>query len=126
MKRSILGLIMLLVLLTAGIFTTSYMQSCHEGVLRPLEVAAEAAEAGNWQQAEDALRTAEEMWEQKWGITAALSDHEPMEKINDLFAQLEVYAQAQDSFAFRAVCARLGKALDAIGEAHSVAWWNLA
>lgn len=126
MKRSILGLIMLLILLILGIFTTGYMQKCHEDVLRTLQTAVTCAEAGNWQQATFALRTAEDAWERQWGITAALSDHEPMEKINDLFAQLDIYAKAEDPVRFTAVCARLKEALDAIGEAHSVVWWNLA
>jgi len=117
---------MLLLLLAVGILTTEYMTRCHRDVTEVLEAAAKDAEAGNWQPARAKLLAAEEGWKKKWGITAALSDHEPMEKINDLFARLEVYAQEQDSIGFRVLCARLTEALEAIGEAHSVAWWNLA
>ena len=102
------------------------MQRCHETVLHPLRTAAEHAEMGRWKQASEALQLVKAGWEEKWGITAALSDHEPMETVNDLLAQLEVYAQVQDPARFAAVCARLREALEAIGEAHSVAWWNLA
>lgn len=126
MKRSILGLCMLLVLLAAGILTTGYMQTCHREVLTALHAAEEQAESGSWQQARAGVAAAKAGWEAKWGITAALCDHEPMETVNDLLAQLEVYTEVKDPVQFAAVCARLREALEAIGEAHRVAWWNLA
>ena len=117
---------MLLLLLAMGILTAEYMTGCHRNVQDTLALAAKEAEVGNWQPAQAHLLEAEAHWEEKWEITAALSDHEPMEHVNDLFAQLEVYARERDSVGFRVLCARLAEALDAIGEAHSVAWWNLA
>lgn len=126
MKRSILGLGMLLILLAVAIFTTGYMQKCHEEVLLALHDAEARAEKGDWQQARAGVAAAKAGWEAKWGITAALCDHEPMETVNDLLAQLEVYTEVKDPVQFAAVCARLREALEAIGEAHSVAWWNLA
>lgn len=126
MKRSIYGALMLLVLLITGIFTTWFMGSCHKGVVDSLEEAAVFAENGNWNRVQEKLQQAKADWDDRWGISAALSDHEPMEKINSLFAQAEVWTKARDDTAFLDVCARLCEALQAIGEAHSVAWWNIA
>jgi len=126
MKRSILGFVMLLILLAGGIFTSRYMQRCHRDMGKQLQSAAHYAQAGRWPQAKAALHGAETDWKQQWGITAALSDHAPMEQVNDLLARLKVYARAEDPVQFAAVCARLEEALDAISEAHRVTWWNLA
>lgn len=126
MKRSYYGLTMLLVLLIAGIYTTRYMEKCHEDVILRLEQAAEDANRGSWGQAQSGLQQAKAGWEDRWGISAALTDHEPMEQVNNLFAQLEVYAREQDPIGFCAVCAHLQESLYAIGEAHSIVWWNLA
>ena len=126
MKRSIYGFGMLLILLAAGIVSTCYMQQCHEAVKQSLTNAAAHAQVGQWEPAEENLQQAKTLWDEKWGITAALSDHEPMETVNDLLAQLEIFAREQDQTHFCAICAQLQEALNAIGEAHSVAWWNLA
>ena len=57
--------------------------------------------------------------------TAAVVDHEPMEEVESLFAQLDVYLKARDPVAYCACCASLEVFARAIGESHSVSWWSL-
>jgi hypothetical protein len=48
-----------------------------------------------------------------------------MEEIDSQFAQLNVYAGAGERLSFAAICAQLASALEAMGDAHALNWWNL-
>ena len=52
------------------------------------------------------------------------ADHAPMDEIDSLFAQMEVYAQARDSLHFGSYCARLAELITAVSDAHQLNWWN--
>lgn len=125
MKRLWIGAVLLLVLLGVGIGTALGMEYIHEPVSRDLEQAAQAAQQGDWQQAELLYRRAKDSWERSWRLTATVADHTPMENIDSLFAELEVYAQEQEDVHFAACCAQLSRQTRAVGEAHSMNWWNL-
>ena len=58
-----------------------------------------------------------------WGTCFA--DHTPMEEIDALFAQVEVYAAAREETDFAAGCAALSRKVEAMGLAHGASWWNL-
>ena len=68
---------------------------------------------------------AQEKWQQQWHSVAALADHAPMDEIDGLFAQMETYSKAGAAVDAAACCARLSKLVAAVGEAHSLNWWNL-
>lgn len=125
MKRLWLGVGLLLVLFVLGFLTASGMQQIHDPVSQDLHHAAQAALDEDWQAAEDLSEQAQAAWDRYWRITAALADHEPMEEIDSLFAELKVYARKQEAEHFAACCANLSTLTRAMGEAHTINWWNL-
>ena len=125
MKRGWIGLGLLGVLLTAGLLVTGFMGRVHREVSQELEEAARAAGAGNWAEAAEDTRDAYNDWQEHWHFSAAFADHEPMEEIDALFAQLEAYRKTRDAVAFAAVCRQLAKQVEAMGDAHQLNWWNL-
>ena len=125
MKRGWIGLGLLLVLLAGSIAVTRGMDAGHTPLSRDLERASGLALSGEWDEAAQLAEAAREEWENKWNFGAAFADHEPMEEIDGLFAQVEVYIRAREEVSFAAVCAELAKRLEAMGDAHGLTWWNL-
>ena len=125
MKRSWIGIGLLAALLALGIWTAGVMEASHLPGEEKLQRAAWLALDGQWPQAEALTKQARKKWEGAWKFSAALSDHEPMDQIDGLFAELEVYAQTRDAVAYSGTCAHLAELLEAIGSAHSLYWWNL-
>lgn len=125
MKRSKIGAWLLVALLVIGLVSSWTMVKFCDPVGEAVAEAAEAALREDWANAEALAESARARWEKYWGFCAAFADHEPMEKINGLFAQLDIYAQSRDAQNFAAVCAQLSEDAKAIGEAHSLKWWNL-
>ena len=125
MKRSKIGLWLLLVLLAGGILSSWGMVRLTEPLGQTMEAASQAALRSDWENAQTLALQARESWEKNWNLCAVFADHTPMENINGLFAQLEIYARSGDAQNFAAVCAQLSEDTKAIGEAHSFTWWNL-
>lgn len=125
MNRFWLGITLAAVLLVAGIWVGSYMNSTGSAICDTLEAAAEEALSGDWQTASDLVTNAHNNWDKVWHTVATVADHSPMDEIDGLFAQLNIYAQAQDRWEFSAYCQRISQLILAVGEAHSFNWWNL-
>ncbi len=125
MKRYWFGLILMVLLLVCGLLATLYMGRCHSAAAGLLEEAGAQASAGNWQQGIARANLAKGQWDSSWHISAVFADHEPMEEIDSLFAQLALYAEKKEKLSFCALCAQLSSLLEAIGDAHSLTWWNL-
>ena len=125
MNRSKIGAWLLLALLVLGVASSWGMGRFSGPIQAQVAQAGEAALAGDWENAETLARQARVRWERYRNFCAALADHEPMEHIDGLFAQLEVYRQIRDGVNFATVCAQLSQDTKAIGEAHSLTWWNL-
>lgn len=124
MKRSWIGAGMLLALLLGGIVSSWWMQKALGGISLTISQAQHQAAGENWSQVELLTREAQEAWEKTWRISASLTDHAPMELVDSLFSQLEVYEQLQDSPACRDLCAQLYQELEAIADEHTFTWWN--
>lgn len=125
MKRSWIGAVLLVVLLAVGIFSTWQMQRSHGPMAEDIRQARVMAQAGQWEMAEECVSRAKRGWEKSWGISASFSDHEPMERINALFAQLEVCGGIRETASYCLICAQLQQELEAMGETHRFVWWNL-
>ena len=125
MKRCWFGLILLLVLLLGCAWSSGYMSKVHSPVSETAMEAADFALEGDWGNAMTLAGRIRTQWENRWGIVAAFADHEPMEEIDGLFAQLEIYSRAGDNLSTAAVCAELSQRLEAMGDAHKGSWWNL-
>ena len=110
MKRFFIGAALLSVLLLGGILITGKLSTQFAPMAENLHRAAQAAGEGQWQQ--------------RWNPFAVVFDHEPMEQIDGQFARLEVYAQAENTIAFSALCARLSRELSSLGEEQKITWWN--
>jgi len=125
MRRGWIGVSLLLLILMGGIMSVWMMVELHDPLEDMLEQAAEAALASDWQQAERISRQAKARWERNWHIAAVFSDHGPMEEIDALFAQLEVFGNMREQISFAALCRELAREVEAMGDAHVPNWWNL-
>ena len=123
--REQIGMGLLLVLLAVSIGTAWGMRNWNEPVAGNLEQAASHSLKGDWEAARAQVLEAREQWDAHWHVTAVFADHGPMEEIDGLFAQLEVYTQAEDPVAFSAVCRELQQQIQDIVDAHQLTWWNL-
>ena len=125
MKRSKFGFGLLLALLILGLVSTWAIIRSTAPITETLRRAGERGFLGDWDDAMASMAEAKGCWEKTYPLCASLTDHEPMEDINSLFAQLEVYGESRDTRNFVAVCALLAENLNAIGEAHTLKWWNV-
>lgn len=125
MKRSWIGLGLLVVLLAASIVVTWGMAEIHDPVEADLKQAAECAILGDWVNADRFFRQAKGRWEKWEHVRACFADHTPVEEIDGGMALLEVYCYAQEDAAFAAECCRLARQIAAVGEAHGLVWWNV-
>lgn len=125
MKRCVFGLGLLAALLALGLTVTVSMERIHEPISRDLSQASRAAMAGELDRGIALAEQAEAAWEKHRRFTASAADHAPMDEINGLFAQLEIYGRAGEAEDFAACAARLSRLTQAMGSAHSLTWWNL-
>jgi len=125
MKRSWIGLLLLLFLLAGGLMATRAMARIHQPIAQDLDRAADHVLSGDWDRAEALSRRAMASWEASAHFRACLADHSPVEEIDAEMAQLRVYGSVRDQAAFAASCVELAKKIDAVGDAHGLFWWNM-
>jgi len=125
MKRSWIGFALLLVLLLGGILATRQMERIHEPIGIKLQQAAQCALEDNWERADAFFQEAEQAWEKWEHFRSCFADHNPVEEIDGEFELLSVFCGARDSAAFAGGCRALARKVSAVGEAHSLLWWNL-
>ena len=117
MGRLWIGIGILVILLALGIAMLCISWNFYEDFSADLEQAGELALAGNWQGAGGKAEKSREKW--------ASTDHEPVEQMQNLFSQLEIYQKRQLEVDFAAVCRNLVHLAEAIDEAHSLRWWSV-
>lgn len=125
MKRFWLGVILLCVLLAAGVIATVGMARIYDPLSENLDRAATAAQEGNWEQALQFSGQARQRWEKWHDMSAAVTDHEPMEEVDMLFCSLDIFARQRDVIHFTDCCAQLASLTDAIGGSQAIYWWNV-
>lgn len=123
--RELLGFGLLLILLLAGLLCSWYMPRQHGQIAAALEDSAWMALSGQWENARKTAASAKENWEQQWKLWAAFGDHTPMEEIDALFAELTIYAAAEEQTDFAHTCGALSRRVEAMGKAHQFSWWNV-
>ena len=124
-RRFWLGVGLLALVLVLGLWVMFGMARIHEPVSDTLDQAAREALDGDWDGGVALAKQAKATWEDTWHGTAVAADHSPMDEIDGLFAELEVYAQAQERTDFAACCAHLSALTRSMSDAHSLTWWNL-
>ena len=125
MKRSWIGLGLLVILLVLGLMSTRAMKKIHAPVAQQLTRAAEDTREGSRERGRLNFQAAKETWQAWENFRACFSDHTPVEEIDALFAQLEIYCAAREDTAFAAGCMELAEKVRAIGDAHGLVWWNI-
>lgn len=125
MRRLSIGVALLAALLALGVGIAVGMDGIHARSAAALDAAADAALDGDWQTAQLLSQQAQQMWRQNWQMVACVADHSPMDEIDTLFAQLPAYARGGEGVHFAATCAQLARLLEAMGDAHTPAWWSI-
>ena len=125
MKRGWIGLALLAALLASCLFTARKMEEFHRDGAQMLTRAGAYALEDNWAPARELAFQTMKQWQEHREFTAAFADHEPMEDVDCLFAQLPAYARQEDTAHFAAICAELSMRLEAVRNAHSFLWWNV-
>ena len=124
MKRLWIGVGFLVVMLVLAILLTVVFDRIHTPFSEDLQKAADLAMAQEWEKATALTRQARADWLKYRELIAAVADHEPLEKMEYLLDQLEVYAQMRRTADFSAICVELAALADAMLESQSLTWWN--
>lgn len=124
-KRFYLGSGILLVFMILGIVVALSMDAACDPIARQLGDASREALFGDLEKGILLATEAKTNWSASWQGMATVADHTPIDEIEGLFAEMEVYAQARDSVHFGACCAQLSQLMEAMADAHAFSWWNL-
>lgn len=124
-KHFYFGVGILLVFLVLGIFVAVFMDNACDPISRQLETAAREAMSGDLERGIALALQAKQNWTSSWKKMATVADHTPIDEIEGLFSEMEIFARAKDTEHFSACCAQLSRLMEAMAEAHSLTWWNL-
>ena len=125
MSRLWIGIGLLVTLLAMGIGLLWGSAVFFEDFSEEIEQAGELALAGNWTEAEKKAEKCRAKWEQYHRFWASFTDHEPVEQVQNLFSQLEVYRMRRLEVDFATVCRNLSHVAEAIDESHGLRWWSV-
>ena len=125
MNRLWIGVGVLVVLLAMGIGLLLVSLNFHEDFSHNLKAAGYAAMAGNWADAEKKLAHSREKWQTYQQFLAASTDHEPVEQVQQLFSQLELFQTRQMDVEFASACFALAELSEVITETHNLRWWSI-
>lgn len=125
MARGWLGLAILIVFFALGLVTAGVMDNAHIPTEKLLSQAAEKTLAGDFEEAVSLGFEAKSRWERHWNGTATVADHSPMDDVDALFAEMEIYAKTKEQPHFAAVCKELSQRIQAVTGAHRFKWQNI-
>lgn len=125
MVRGWLGVGILVVFFALGLVTMAVMDNEHLPTGALLEQAAEKTLAGSFEEAVSLGMEAKARWERSWNGTATVADHSPMDDVDALFGEMEIYARAGEEPHFAACCQELSQRIQAMAGAHRFSWWNI-
>ena len=123
--RSWLGITLLVGLLLLGFGSGYFVERFHGPTAQYLEQAADAAMASDGEDAVFLARQAEARWQRHRKWTAALTDHNPMDQIDNLFAEAQVLSENRQWQELAACCSQLAVLIRSVCEDQSLTWWNL-
>lgn len=125
MVRGWFGLAILVAFLLLGFLTAGVMDKAHIPTEQLLAQAAEKTLAGDFDGAVALGMEAKSRWNKHWNGTATVADHAPMDDVDALFAEMEIYAATEEKPHFAAVCRELSQRIQAVSTAHRFSWWNI-
>ena len=122
MKRSWIGAGILAALLTISLLTDWGIARCHAPVSRDLERAGISILDGDWSSAAKHSRKAMDHWQRCQPFRAAIGNQSAMEKVDSLFARLEVCLKNRDPQT-APLCAEIAQLVSDLHPRGS--WWDL-
>lgn len=125
MKRGWLGAGILVAFLLLGIWVSLVATQAHIPTGELLEQAAEKTLTGDFAAGIALGMEAKNRWQRQWNSTASVADHSPMDEVDALFAEMEIYAQTGEQPHFAACCLELARRVQAFADAHRFSWWNV-
>ena len=125
MGRGWLGAGILAVFLILGLVVSHLTDNAHLPTGELLEQAAQKALSDDLEAGIALGMEAKNRWKTQWFLTAAVADHNPMDEVDALFGEMEIYAQTGEAPHFAACCLELAQRLEAIADAHRFSWWNI-
>ena len=125
MKRLWIGVVLLALFLVLGILLTFSFCRIHAPLAQTLEDASRHALSGDWERACASARDAKERWEKYRNFTAAVADHAPLEEMDALFSQLDIYMSLSWKGEFATLCSQLSQMAAAMEESQALTWWTL-
>lgn len=125
MARGWIGCGILAVFLALGLAVSWVMDQAHTPTETLLEQAAEKTLQGDFEEATKLGIQAKNRWEKQWNGTATVADHSPMDDVDALFGEMEIYARTGEAPHFAACCQELARRVQAVAEAHRFSWWNI-
>ena len=125
MNRLWIGVGLLAVLLAFGVTMVFISRDFHGDFSSGLEEAGGFAMAGNWSAAEKQLAKSREKWQTYRRFWASFTDHEPVEQVENLFSQLELYQARRLDVEFASACYALAELSEVINESHNLNWWSV-
>ncbi len=125
MKRMYIGIALLLVFLLTGGWISLSFARIYQPMAQKLQQAQQAAEEARWDEAAALARQVQTAWEKSRDFAAMTTDHEPIEQIDALFAELDVWLRQREKIEFALTCSRLACATSALADVHGVRWRNL-
>jgi len=124
MRRLWIGVGFLIAMLAVAILLTVLFDRIHTPLSEDLRQASQLAMEGDWEKATALTGQARADWSKYRELIAAVADHEPLEKMENLLEQLDVYAQQRRTADFSAMCVELAAMADAMLESQQLTWWN--
>ena len=124
MKFVWMGTGILALFLALGIWSAVSMDDTHKQIAETLDQAAQSALADDMEAGIAAYREAKASWQKHWRVTASITDHGPMDEIDSLFSEVDVYALTEEMPHFAASCTQLAELVRAVGDAQRLTWWN--
>ena len=118
MKRLWIGIIVLAALLILSIAVAAMMHWIHAPIADTLDAAAQAWLRGDTESAVRLSEDAARRWEQWQVFTASFADHDPMDNMDELFAQLPIWAEETDSDEFASTCRALAALERSMARSH--------
>jgi hypothetical protein len=125
MKRFWIGIGLLVAILAAGLWAGNRMRRVHIPCAADLEQAAACAMAEDWAGATALTDRAKQLWQENWRTSAAISNHQPLDEIDALFEELEIYRAREETAAYCASCLYLSERVRDLSNSFRVNWWNL-
>ena len=125
MRRFWIGIGLLGALLAAGLWSGSRMRRNHMPCAADLDNASAYAMAEDWIRADALAERARNTWEHNLRLSAAIHDHRPLEEIDALFRELDIYRAREETAAYCALCAHLSSRLKDLAMSGELSWWNL-